>query len=372
MLYSQAIAAVLAMILVVTVGLLMARSARCAADDPKFAAFHGLLRHIAREHPGEKILVLTCSRRTAVDLDAKLDIAIKQDRELAVFKGRMATAAPDKPLTKEALLYTLAHFVPRTAAAPNGAVRGAQPADLYDVLIGTDQLSEGHNLQQGSILINYDLPWNPQALGQRIGCLYRFDSEHDVVHCFTILPDTALDLVLKLMSILYDKIAAAASTVGVPTSLLPHSSETPRDFGIAVAHLDRIENPPPLSPYERARTLLGNALRIPAVRSAILAMPPGAGAAHPRHPATPEAVFCFRVTTRADTQYAMCHFRQGRLQPTSTDLLDCLNRCEVIMGDWLSNMDQGNMSELDRGTDPRSLHNLLRTLVDTARNAVAA
>ncbi|MGW0891527.1 SNF2-related protein [Saccharopolyspora sp. NPDC002578] len=97
----------------------MARSARrAAADDPKFAAFHNLLRHIARKHPGEKILVLTCSRRTAVDLDAKLDNAIKQDPELAVFEGRMATAAPEKPLAKGALLHTLAHFAPRTAAAP--------------------------------------------------------------------------------------------------------------------------------------------------------------------------------------------------------------------------------------------------------------
>ncbi|MGW0891529.1 helicase-related protein [Saccharopolyspora sp. NPDC002578] len=253
-------------------------------------------------------------------------------------------------------------------------MRGTPPADLYDVLIGTDQLSEGHNLQHGSILINYDLPWNPQALGQRIGRLDRFDSEHDVVHCFTVLPDTALDLVLKLMSILYDKIAAAASTVGVPTSLLPQSSETPRDFGTAVARLDRIEHPPPLSPYERARTLLGNALRIPAVRSAILTMPPGAGAAHPRHPAIPEAVFCFRVKTktRTDTQPALCRFRQGRHQPTNTDVLDCLNRCEVIMDDWLSNMKQDAVSTLDRITDPHSLHNLLWTLVDTARNTVAA
>ncbi|MDA3644326.1 SNF2-related protein [Saccharopolyspora indica] len=350
----------------------MARAAgRATTDDAKFSVLHDLLRHLARNHPGEKTLILTCSRKTAVDLHAKLETAIEVDPDLTVYKGRTATAAPENPLTKDALLGTLANFVPRTAAGLNGTVRSTPPEDLYDLLIGTDQLGEGHNLQQASILINYDLPWNPQALGQRIGRLDRYDSEHDTVHCFSVLPDTALDLVLKLMSILQDKIAAAASTVGVPIALLPHSIEIPRDYATVLAHLGHIEHPPPLGPYERARTELGNALRIPFIRKAIESVPPGAGAAHPRCPVTPEAVFCFQVETDAGAERTMCHFVQGRRKPTNTTLVDCLNRCEVITDDWLSEADH-QLSKLDEKTDTHLFHNLLWTLVDPARTAVAA
>lgn len=350
----------------------MARAARHAANhDAKFTTLRDLLRDLARNLPGEKILILTCSRKTAVDLHTKLDAAIKADPELAAFKGRMATAAPEKPLTKEGLLEVLSHFAPRTAARLNGAVKNAVPDDLYDLLIGTDQLGEGHNLQQASTLINYDLPWNPQALGQRIGRLDRYDSEQDIVQCRTVLPDTALDLVLKLMSILQDKISAAASTVGVPTALLPHSIQAPRDYATVLDHLDHVEHPPPLSTYERTRTLLGNALRIPGVRAAIHSLPPGAGAAHPRHPTTPEGIFCFRVETTSSTEHTtMCHFVHGQTKPR-TGLLDCLSRCEVIMDGWLNRASE-QVSQLDTRTDTHSFQNLLWTLIDPARAAVAA
>ncbi|MFA4943541.1 MAG: SNF2-related protein [Lentisphaeria bacterium] len=50
-----------------------------------------------------------------------------------------------------------------------------------DILIGTEAAAEGLNLQFCSLVINYDLPWNPQRIEQRIGRCHRYGQEHDVV-----------------------------------------------------------------------------------------------------------------------------------------------------------------------------------------------
>ena len=49
------------------------------------------------------------------------------------------------------------------------------------ILVATDAASEGLNLQEFSALVNYDLPWNPQRVEQRIGRVHRFGQKFDVV-----------------------------------------------------------------------------------------------------------------------------------------------------------------------------------------------
>lgn len=53
--------------------------------------------------------------------------------------------------------------------------------DTVDILIATESAAEGINLQFCSLVINYDLPWNPQRIEQRIGRCHRYGQEHDVV-----------------------------------------------------------------------------------------------------------------------------------------------------------------------------------------------
>lgn len=54
-------------------------------------------------------------------------------------------------------------------------------SDAADILISTEAGGEGINLQFCSLLINYDLPWNPQKVEQRIGRVHRYGQKHDVV-----------------------------------------------------------------------------------------------------------------------------------------------------------------------------------------------
>lgn len=53
--------------------------------------------------------------------------------------------------------------------------------DEAEIMIGTEAAAEGVNLQFCSLLINYDLPWNPQRIEQRIGRCHRYGQKHDVV-----------------------------------------------------------------------------------------------------------------------------------------------------------------------------------------------
>jgi superfamily II DNA/RNA helicase len=50
-----------------------------------------------------------------------------------------------------------------------------------NILIGTEAAAEGINLQFCSLLVNYDLPWNPQRIEQRIGRCHRYGQKNDVV-----------------------------------------------------------------------------------------------------------------------------------------------------------------------------------------------
>lgn len=53
--------------------------------------------------------------------------------------------------------------------------------DTAEILIATESAAEGVNLQFCSLVINYDLPWNPQRIEQRIGRCHRYGQKHDVV-----------------------------------------------------------------------------------------------------------------------------------------------------------------------------------------------
>lgn len=76
--------------------------------------------------------------------------------------------------------------------ADDGIISGSRTADIKaaiveefkneaSILIGTEAASEGINLQFCSIIVNYDLPWNPQRIEQRIGRCHRYGQKNDVV-----------------------------------------------------------------------------------------------------------------------------------------------------------------------------------------------
>ncbi len=69
---------------------------------------------------------------------------------------------------------------------------------MTDVLIATDLLSEGLNLQDADRVIHYDLPWSPARLAQRVGRIDRLGSQHPRIETVTFLPPEALERALEL------------------------------------------------------------------------------------------------------------------------------------------------------------------------------
>lgn len=85
------------------------------------------------------------------------------------------------------------------------------------VLIATEAGAEGINLQFCHHLINYDLPWNPMKIEQRIGRIHRFGQEHDVKIYNLAIKDTIEEHILK---ILYEKIQLFENVIGELDAIL--------------------------------------------------------------------------------------------------------------------------------------------------------
>ncbi|MBN2186364.1 MAG: helicase [Dehalococcoidia bacterium] len=93
------------------------------------------------------------------------------------------------------------------------------------ILVSTDVLSEGLNLQDCDKLINYDLHWNPVKLIQRVGRIDRIGSENDVVWAFNFLPETELDRGLGIKNVLQRRIQEIHDTIGEDAAILDDSEQ---------------------------------------------------------------------------------------------------------------------------------------------------
>jgi len=112
------------------------------------------------------------------------------------------------------------------AFAPLAQGAGPPPPALEtDVLIATDLLSEGLNLQDAARVIHYDLPWSPARLAQRVGRIDRLGSPHDRIETITFLPHPAIERALAAERRLAAKVAAqqaaGAAQVESPSGHVP-------------------------------------------------------------------------------------------------------------------------------------------------------
>jgi superfamily II DNA/RNA helicase len=93
------------------------------------------------------------------------------------------------------------------------------------MVIATDVLAEGLNLQDCDKIINYDLHWNPVRLIQRFGRIDRIGSEHDVVYGFNFLPETGIEKHLGLRQKLHNRIQEIHDTIGEDSAILDRSEQ---------------------------------------------------------------------------------------------------------------------------------------------------
>lgn len=175
--------------------------------DPDEARAAALLR-IRRRHPAARIVVFAEFAATVRMLYARL----AHGGGVAMLTHRGGQIAGGRVSRRE----LLAQFAPGTGAAPTPT-----PAQRVTMLIATDLLSEGVNLQQANVVVHADLPWSPARFEQRVGRVRRLSSPHESVYVYALRPPASADRLLRLERRLRHKIAAAARAVGVRGTILP-------------------------------------------------------------------------------------------------------------------------------------------------------
>ena len=191
-----------------------------------------------QQRNNRKVLIFSYYTDTANWIQARLSKAVQEDSRLEAYKGRIATTcgSPDgaNVLDSDEAAWG---FAPKTAA-PDSYQKG----DLYDILIATDVLAEGVNLQQARHIINADLPWNPMRLVQRHGRIDRLLSEHKRVYLRTFFPDALLDSLLQLEERVRRKLALAAASVGVADTPIQEGASRDQSFSESRGEIEDIAN----------------------------------------------------------------------------------------------------------------------------------
>lgn len=98
--------------------------------------------------------------------------------------------------------------------------KSRHPEDDYRILVSTEVLSEGVNLHRSNVVINYDIPWNPTRMMQRVGRINRLDTKFDKIYTFNFFPSQQGNDEIKLRESAEAKISAFLTLLGGDAALL--------------------------------------------------------------------------------------------------------------------------------------------------------
>lgn len=193
------------------------------SPDPKLSCVLPELRKLVGE--GRKVLLFTQSQRTAEYLE----------RELAEQLGGAKVARIDSRVekTRAAILHAFCPGYNPPATAPS------VPKTL-NVLISTDVLSEGVNLQEAGAIVSYDIHWNPVRLIQRIGRVDRrlnpeITPEDHSFEIVNVLPPPEIDNIINLVGAVENRTLRISRTLGLDVSFFKANDPagTLREFNSA-------------------------------------------------------------------------------------------------------------------------------------------
>jgi superfamily II DNA or RNA helicase len=177
---------------------LMAVLARCGEWDPgRDAKLEALAALLAETHAGSKVLIFTQFADTVRYLESRL-------RAMGFNQIAGVTGDTSDPT---ALAW-------KFSPVSNNKRERITPAEELRVLIATDVLSEGQNLQDAAIIINYDLPWAIIRLIQRAGRVDRIGQQADSILCYSFLPADGVERIIRLRSRVRQRLRENAEVVG--------------------------------------------------------------------------------------------------------------------------------------------------------------
>lgn len=162
------------------------------AHDQKLLALRKL---ITQTHGKDKVLVFTQFADTARYL-------AKEIRQAGATHVEVATGASADP-------YALA-----CRFSPKSNNKTVPKADEVRVLICTDVLSEGQNLQDSNVVVNFDLPWAIIRLIQRAGRVDRIGQRAEEIFCYSFLPADGVEALIQLRARIRQRLKENAEVVG--------------------------------------------------------------------------------------------------------------------------------------------------------------
>lgn len=168
-----------------------------AWDVTKDRQLGALFDLVTKKHPKDKILVFTQFADTAVYLYEQL-------KKLGADQIECVTGDSEDPT----------EYAHRFSPGSNERADLKGTEKEIRVLICTDVLSEGQNLQDGHIIVNFDLPWALIRLVQRTGRVDRIGQKSEKILCYSFLPEDGLDEILLLRDRLSTRIQQNAEVVG--------------------------------------------------------------------------------------------------------------------------------------------------------------
>ncbi|MBS1263252.1 MAG: RNA polymerase-associated protein RapA [Methanonatronarchaeales archaeon] len=153
-----------------------------------------------------------------------LEKIVSEDEELKCYRDRIAGVSGE--ISKRGInrIKAVHGFAPNSTDAPPGT------EDEFDILVTTDVLGQGVNLQEARNVINYDLPWNPMRVVQRNGRIDRINSNHSEIYPTTFFPEERLDDLLELESRVRRKLTQAARSIGVSGEVFPDMESLQQSF----------------------------------------------------------------------------------------------------------------------------------------------
>ncbi|MBD3342290.1 MAG: helicase, partial [Candidatus Lokiarchaeota archaeon] len=172
-------------------------------NDPKLEKFIDCIKNDGCLTEN-KCIIFTESRETAEYLHENLE---KQLREKTlIYHGNSEKAVLNKVIQ-------------------NFDAKAKNPKNDYRILVTTEVLSEGVNLHASNVVINYDIPWNPTRMVQRVGRINRVDTPFDEIYTYNFFPTQQSNDIIKLKEAAVAKIHYFIEMLGNDARLLTDGEE---------------------------------------------------------------------------------------------------------------------------------------------------
>jgi superfamily II DNA/RNA helicase/HKD family nuclease len=151
-----------------------------------------------------KLIIFTESKETAEYLSDKLKI--KLNDKVLIYHG----GSSEKDLK---------------TVISNFDAKARNKKDNYRIIVTTEVLSEGINLHRSNVVINYDIPWNPTRMIQRVGRINRVDTPFNKIYTYNFFPTEEANDIIKLKEAAIAKIHYFIEMLGNDAKLLTDGEE---------------------------------------------------------------------------------------------------------------------------------------------------